>query len=122
MRKMILKEAKKERRKRHVRKHLFGTTERPRLSVHRSLKHIYAQIVDDSAGRTLVSVSTNSKDIRASLAKTGNRAAAEAVGGRLATVAREKGIKKVCFDRGPFKYHGRVKALADAARKGGLEF
>jgi len=110
------------RRKRHVRKRLFGTPERPRLSVHRTLKHIYAQIIDDTRGRTLVSVSTLSPDLRQALAKGSDRAAAQAVGRRLAERALEAGVRRVCFDRGACKYHGRVKALADAAREGGLEF
>jgi large subunit ribosomal protein L18 len=96
--------------------------ERPRLSVFRSLGHIYAQIIDDDAGRTLAHVSTVSKDLRAGLSKTGNRDAATAVGKKLAEVARAAGITKIVFDRNGFRFHGRVKALADAAREGGLEF
>ncbi|MGE0430967.1 MAG: 50S ribosomal protein L18 [Planctomycetota bacterium] len=106
-----------------VRRGLRGTTERPRLTVFRSLKHIYAQIVDDSVGNTLCAASTQDKAIREALAgKSGNKAAAEKVGAEIAKRAIEKGLKKVAFDRGPYKYHGRVKALADAARKAGLSF
>ena len=117
-----MKWVRRERRRAHVRKHVFGTPERPRLTVHKSLAHIYAQIVDDTAGCTLVSVSTVSPDLKPTLNATGNKEAASAVGTKLAAMALEKGIKNVCFDRGAFKYHGRVKALADAARKGGLQF
>jgi large subunit ribosomal protein L18 len=122
MGKKSIKYARRERRSKGVRKRLFGTPERPRLSVHRTLKHIYAQIIDDVSGRTLASVSSLQPGLREQLPNAGNRQAAEAVGARLAEVSIEKGIGKVCFDRGPFKYHGRVKALADAARKGGLQF
>jgi large subunit ribosomal protein L18 len=122
MRLIMRKWAARERRKKRVRKRVFGTPERPRLAVRRSLKHIYAQVVDDTTGCTLVSASTVCPDLRQPLKQTGNRAAAEVVGARLAALALEKGIQKVCFDRGPFKYHGRVKALADAARKAGLQF
>ena len=117
-----LKYIRRERRKKHVRKRVFGTPERPRLRVHRTLKHIYGQIVDDTAGRTLVACSTLAPALRGALSKTGNRAAAETVGARLAELAVAKGIGTVCFDRGPYQYHGRVKALAEAARKGGLKF
>jgi large subunit ribosomal protein L18 len=95
-----------------------GTTERPRLNVYRSLNHIYVQVIDDSQGVTVVSAST-----LASKAKTGgNVAAAKEVGKLIAEKAQEKGIKKVVFDRGGYLYHGRIKALADAAREAGLEF
>ena len=110
------------RRKRRARKKIFGTPERPRLNVYRSLKHIYAQIIDDTTGRTLVAASTLSKELRDSLSYGGNVAAAEKVGELIARKALEKGIKKVVFDRGGFAYHGRVKALAEKAREGGLEF
>jgi large subunit ribosomal protein L18 len=101
-----------------IRRRLSGTTERPRLSVYRSLNHIYAQVIDDSQGVTLVSASTV-----AAKAKTGgNVAAAKEIGRQIAERAKEKGIKKVVFDRGGYLYHGRVKALADAAREAGLEF
>jgi large subunit ribosomal protein L18 len=103
-----------------IRKRLRGTPERPRLSVFRSLNHIYAQIVDDQAGRTLVAASSVEKN---SPAKSGgNVAGAKAIGALIAQRAREAGITKVVFDRGGYLYHGRVKALAEAAREGGLEF
>jgi large subunit ribosomal protein L18 len=111
-----------QRRRYHVRKRVFGTRERPRLSVFRSNRHIYAQIIDDAAGATLVAMSTQVKALREQLAKTGNKKAAEAVGESLAKEALDMGIKCVCFDRNRFKYHGRVKSLADAARKAGLAF
>jgi large subunit ribosomal protein L18 len=110
------------RRKHHVRKNVFGTTERPRLSVFRSNRQIYAQIIDDTAGVTLVCASTKSKGLKSQLAKTRDKKAAEAVGESLAKQAIGVGIKCVCFDRNRFKYHGRVRALAEGARKGGLVF
>jgi large subunit ribosomal protein L18 len=110
------------RRKHHVRKKVFGSPERPRLSVFRSNKHIYVQIIDDAAGLTLASASTMSKVVKGLLQKTSNKKAAEIVGEAIAKQAIGVGIKCVCFDRGSFKYHGRVKALAEAARKAGLVF
>ncbi len=110
------------RRKYHVRKKTFGTPARPRLSVFRSNRHIYAQIIDDVAGATLVSACTKSRNLRGRLPKTGNSKAAEMVGEALAKEALGVGIQSVCFDRGRFKYHGRVKTLAEAAKKGGLAF
>jgi len=112
------------RRARHdrVRKKVSGTSEHPRLNVFRSLNNIYAQIVNDELGRTLISVSTIDKEIRESLKTGGNVGAAEEAGKLLAKRALDKGIKRVVFDRGGCKYHGRVKALAEAAREGGLEF
>jgi len=110
------------RRRRHVRKKVFGTAERPRLSVFRSNRHIYAQLIDDTAGATLVTASTKGKALRDQVGGAANRKAAEAVGEALAKRALDVGIKYVCFDRGPYKYHGRVKSLADAARKAGLAF
>lgn len=106
-----------DRRRRRVRKKVTGTAERPRVSVFRSLKHIYAQIIDDTSGRTLASASS-----RALKVAGGNIEGAKAVGKALAAQAQEKAIKQVCFDRGGRLYHGRVKALADAAREAGLEF
>jgi large subunit ribosomal protein L18 len=101
-----------------IRRRMVGTTERPRLNVYRSLNHIYVQVIDDSQGVTLVSASTV-----ASKAKTGgNVAAAKEIGKLIAERAKEKGISKVVFDRGGYLYHGRIKALADAAREAGLEF
>jgi large subunit ribosomal protein L18 len=119
---MINKGEKKEIRKRihkRIRRKLSGTTERPRLAVFRSVAHIYAQVIDDVAGATLVSASSVDKG-----AKTdgGNVAAAKTIGKLVAERAKEKGIKSVVFDRGGYQYHGRVKALADAARAAGLEF
>ena len=111
------------RRRRHyrVRKKVFGTAERPRLAVFRSDRHIVAQVIDDRAGRTLAAASTHEKDLAAG-GPTGNRDAAAKVGRQLAERAKEAGVSKVVFDRGGFIYHGRVAALADAAREAGLEF
>jgi large subunit ribosomal protein L18 len=95
---------------------------RPRLSVFRSSKHIYAQVIDDAKGETVVAASSMEKDVRAGRKTGANIDAAKAVGTRLAERAKEKGVKQVVFDRGSYLYHGRVKALADAAREGGLEF
>ena len=103
----------------------MGTTERPRLSVFRSVTHIYAQVIDDLSGKTLVSASSLDPRSRAALAKGdrgGNIKGAEAVGQAIAERSIDKGIKRVVFDRSGFLYHGRIRAVADAARKGGLEF
>jgi len=119
---MIRKEEKKEIRGRihkRIRRKLAGTPERPRLAVFRSVAHIYAQVIDDSKGATLVSASSVDKGGRTN---GGNVAAAKAIGKLVAERAKEKGIKSVVFDRGGYQYHGRVKALADAAREAGLEF
>jgi large subunit ribosomal protein L18 len=105
-----------------VRKNVRGTTERPRLSVFRSLKHTYAQIIDDTSGKTLASASTSEKAVGGSLKSGGNKVAAEVVGKAIAERAKAAGVTKVCFDRGSCKYHGRVAILANAAREGGLEF
>jgi large subunit ribosomal protein L18 len=110
------------RRRRHVRKRIVGTPERPRLSVFRSSKHIYAQLIDDLTGVTLASASTIIKDVRGDLPYGGNVKGAVLVGRKIAEAAKGKGISKVAFDRGHYRYHGRVKALADAAREGGLQF
>jgi len=110
------------RRKYHVRKRVFGTQERPRLSVFRSHRHIYAQIIDDVAAATLVSASTRTKSLRDQLTNGGNKKAAEIVGEAIAKEAIGVGIKRVCFDRSCYKFHGRTKALAEAARKAGLVF
>ena len=110
------------RRRKHVRKHIFGTSERPRLNVFRSLKHIYAQVIDDTQGYTLVSASTVDPEVRGQVAGLKKVEQAQIVGKVLASRALEKGVTKVVFDRGGFKYHGRVKALAEAAREGGLDF
>ncbi len=110
------------RRRRHVRRKISGTPERPRLSVFRSNRHIYAQIIDDMAGVTLVATSTQSKLLRDQVGAGSNCKAAETVGEALAKKALDMGIKCVSFDRNRYKYHGRVKSLADAARKAGLAF
>ena len=113
----------REKRKRRVRRKVVGTSERPRLSVFRSAKNIYAQIIDDKTFNTLVQVSTISTDVREQLkGKSGNKEGASMIGKLIAERALEKGIKKVIFDRNGFLYHGRVKSLAEAAREGGLEF
>ncbi len=113
-----------KRRRRHlrVRKKVFGTPERPRLAVYRSNKHIYAQIIDDTKGHTLAFASTLDRELRDRLQKTWNKEAAREVGKLVGKRAVEKGIKKVVFDRGGYKYHGRIKELADGARESGLEF
>ncbi len=108
------------RRKRRVRKHIAGTPDRPRLTVFRSHKNIYAQLVDDTVGQTLVAASSREGELAES--GGGNVEAAKAVGAALASKAGEAGIKKVVFDRNGYPYHGRVKVLAEAAREGGLEF
>ena len=110
------------RRRHHVRQSVFGTPQRPRLSVYRSSKHIYAQLIDDYAGRTLASVATTHPDTRGELKNGGNISAARQAGRLIAEKAKQIGITRVSFDRGGRKYHGRVKALADAAREGGLQF
>lgn len=112
----------RQRRKFRVRKRIKGTAERPRLTVSRTLRNISAQLVDDSVGKTLASASTADKDLGKSIKYGGNKAAAEAIGKAIAEKAAKAGVKLVCFDRGSCKYHGRVAALADAARAGGLEF
>jgi large subunit ribosomal protein L18 len=102
-----------------IRKRMAGTPERPRLAVFRSLNHIYVQVIDDQQGHTLVSAASTEKDFKA---KGGNVEGAKVIGKAVAERAKEKGIKQVVFDRGGYQYHGRVKALADAAREAGLEF
>jgi len=108
-------------RHRRIRARVSGTTERPRLAVYRSLNHIYAQLIDDVAGRTLVSAATTLKEVRDKVKHGGNKKAAAVVGEIIAQKAAEKGIKQVCFDRGGFKYHGCVAMVAEAARKAGLQ-
>ena len=119
-----LKEKIRKRTRRHlrIRKKVIGTAERPRLSVYRSLKHIYCQIINDIEGRTLVAASTQSPDLRLQIKYGGNAVAAEIVGKKIAEEAKIKGITKVVFDKGGYKYHGRIKALAEAARKYNLSF
>jgi large subunit ribosomal protein L18 len=119
---------KRDRRHRislRLRKRIGGTPERPRLAIFRSVAHIYAQVIDDQAGTTLVSASTTEPALKAKLtegAKGGNLAGAKAIGAAVAERLKAKGITRVVFDRGGFLYHGRVKAVADAAREAGLEF
>src|SRR5436190_8422764 len=115
--------ARLERRRFRSRKKLFGSPERPRLSVFRSDKHIYAQLIDDFAGKTLAAVASTTADVRgADLKNGGNISAAQKVGTAIAEKAKSIGITKVAFDRGGRQYHGRIKALAEAARKGGLNY
>lgn len=112
----------REKKHKRMRAHILGTPERPRLSVFRSNSHMYAQIIDDRAGTTLVAASTLDKDVKAGLEHTNDVAAATAVGTAVAKKALEKGIKEVVFDRGGFIYQGKIQALADAAREAGLQF
>ena len=116
------KQKRLERRKWSIRNHLSGTTERPRLSVFRSDKHIYAQIIDDYAGKTLAAAGSTTGEVRGDLKNGGNIEAAKRVGRAIAERAKAVGVGQVAFDRGGRKYHGRIKALADAAREGGLKF
>ncbi|WP_039764309.1 MULTISPECIES: 50S ribosomal protein L18 [Caldicellulosiruptor] len=109
-------------RHKRIRKKVFGTAERPRLCVYKSLKYIYAQIIDDEKGHTLVAASSLEPEIKSRLTSTKSIEAAQYIGRVIAERAKEKGITKVVFDRGGYPYHGRVKALADAAREAGLEF
>ena len=109
----------RKRIKERIRSKVHGTPERPRLAVFRSLKHIYAQVIDDASGKTIVSASSRDKDAGT---KGANAAAAKALGALIAKKAKDKGIKRVVFDRGGYLYHGNIKALADAARENGLEF
>ena len=110
------------RRRFRVRKSIRGTPERPRLTVARSHRNLACQIIDDASGKTIVSVGTKDKDVRSNVAYGGNKAAAQAIGKLIAEKAVAAGIKQVAFDRGHYKYHGRVAALADAARAAGLSF
>ena len=116
---VVNKKVRRNRRKAGIRKRVLGTPERPRLTVYRSLSHVYVQVVDDLKGHTIASASTRDKGASGT---GGNAKAAEAVGLRIAERAKAAGVSAVVFDRNGFRYHGRVKALADAARKGGLEF
>jgi large subunit ribosomal protein L18 len=119
---MDQREALRLRRHARVRKKVSGTTAKPRLNVYRSLVNIYAQVIDDSTATTLVAASTIDSELKGKIKSGGNNEAAKVVGELVAKRAAEKGIKEVVFDRGGYKYHGRVKALADAAREAGLEF
>ncbi len=114
------KQVARQRRHRRIRKQVVGTAVRPRLAVFRSNRHIVAQVIDDRSGRTLAAASTVEKDLRG--LPTSNRGAAESVGALVAARARDAGVTKVVFDRGGYIYHGRIAALADAARAAGLEF
>lgn len=116
------KHERRQRRHLRIRKRISGSSEVPRLCVHRTLKHIYAQIIDDTAGRTLAAASSQVAEAMEGLKSGGNREAAKKVGLLIARKAKEAGITKVVFDRGGYLYHGRVKDLADAAREGGLQF
>lgn len=113
---------RRKRRHLRVRRRVKGTPERPRLSVFRSGRHIYAQVIDDTAGRTLAAASSLDAEVRGELGHGGNVAAARRVGELIGKRAAEKGIRKVAFDRGGYRYHGRVAALAEGARAAGLEF
>ncbi len=119
---MKTKEAIRTRIHRRIRKKISGTTARPRLAVFRSQSHIYAQVIDDGSGQTVCSASSLDETLKKDTKRGANVAAAKAVGSLIATRAKEKGIEAVVFDRGGFQYHGRIKALADAAREGGLKF
>ena len=112
----------RQKRKLRIRKKISGTAERPRLSVFRSTKHIYAQLVDDAAGTTLLQMSTLSRDVKGEASEATKSDAARAVGKAVAAACKARGVDKVVFDRNGFLYHGRIKALADAAREAGLAF
>ena len=112
----------REKRKARIRRKLAGTAERPRLTVYKSLKHMYAQLVDDTSGKTLVAVGTTSKTLKSEVKEDDKTAAAKKVGAALAKAAKAKGIEAVVFDRNGFDYHGRVEAVAAAAREAGLKF
>lgn len=118
MDKSKLKVVRRNRRKRGLRKRIIGTPEQPRLTVYRSLKHIYAQVIDDLSGKTIAAANT----VQIKTENGGNVASAKQVGQKLAESAKQAGVSRVAFDRNGFRYHGRVKALADAAREGGLQF
>ena len=122
MRANQLKSIRRLRRKHVIRHRVFGTTERPRLTVFRSLKNLYAQIIDDEKGVTVCEASSRSKDLQSKIPSGGNIPAAKLVGAALAERAKAKNIDQVCFDRNGYRYHGRVKALAEAAREAGLKF
>jgi large subunit ribosomal protein L18 len=119
---MSQEQTSREKRKARIRRKLSGTAARPRLTVYKSLKHMYAQLVDDTAGKTLVSVSTGSKALKGEVADDDKTGAAKKVGAAIAKAALEKGITQVVFDRNGFDYHGRIAAVAAAAREAGLKF
>jgi large subunit ribosomal protein L18 len=120
--KTLATRVRRDRRHRRVRAKVQGTAEHPRLNVFRSARHVFAQIIDDSRGHTLVSASTLDADVRAKAVDWNKKDEAKAVGKLLAQRALEKGLKQVVFDRGGYQYHGRVKSLAEGAREGGLDF
>lgn len=122
MKKELIKQIRAKRRVKRVRKRLQGTPERPRLAVARSNRHISAQVIDDMAGRTLCAASTECKDLRTEVGYGGNVKAATVIGKVIGERTKQLGIEQVCFDRRGRKYHGRIKALADAAREAGLKF
>lgn len=117
-----LQTIKRQQRHKRIRNKLNGCEERPRLSVYRSHKNIYAQIIDDTKYKTLFSFSTQDKEIKGKIVYGGNIKAAQLLGEKVAREAKEKGITKVAFDKGAYSYHGRIKAFVESARKGGLEF
>jgi len=119
---MKSKEELRSKRHSRLKKKMFGTAHKPRLVVHRSLKHLSAQVLDDTAGKVLFSLSTKDKAIRQGFTAAGNLKSAELFGELFAKAAKEKGFNKVIFDRAGYLYHGRIKVLADSLRKGGLEF
>ena len=119
---VLKKQKKRIQRKKRIRRKIFGTSGCPRMSVYRSLNHCYVQLIDDSASRTILAMSTLSKELKGILDKTGNTDAAKKLGELMAEKAIEKNIKAVVFDRNGFLYHGRVKALAEGAREKGLQF
>ncbi len=119
---MLAKEVGRIKRHRRIRKKVFGTPERPRLSVHRSLKNLYVQAIDDIQSKTLVSFTTDSKVFKKEKKETGKVSASKKTGQLFAEILKRKGIKKVAFDRSGYLYHGRVKALADSLREAGIEF
>jgi len=114
------KSVRRGRRRIGIRKRVIGTPDRPRLAIYRSLNHVYAQVIDDLSGKTITAASSRDKGV--SLENTGNIGAAKAVGAAIAEKAKSAGVSDVVFDRGGFKFHGRVKALAEAAKEGGLKF
>lgn len=122
MDKNIQKKLRRDRIRRRIRSKIRGTGDRPRLSVYKSNKHVYAQLVDDLMGKTLVAASSQSEEVADQVADKTKEEAAEVVGKHLADLANEKGINKAVFDRSGYKYHGVIKALADGAREGGLDF
>jgi large subunit ribosomal protein L18 len=117
-----LVQVRRQRRQHHVRRRIYGTPERPRLAIFRSSKHIYAQVINDTSGTTLAAASTLDPEIRGQTPYGGNKSAAAVVGRVIAERAKKAGIDKICFDRRSYKYHGRVEALAQAAREAGLKF